>query len=90
MADWSLLPHPVEQNNRPIGAKDGEVTQPSESSRGAGPHHAVRYNATDGRHSRESGMAPWTSVDVNSGEASESDFSKTGSFPDGPGAWRQT
>jgi hypothetical protein len=87
---WGSVGHPTERPHRQVGDTNGAVTQPSEASQGAAPYHAVRYDATDSRHSREAGLSPWDSVDVNSGIASTTDFGKTGRFPDGPGAWRQT
>jgi hypothetical protein len=87
---WGSVEHATERPHRPIGSTGGTVTQPSETSQSDGPHHEVRYDATDSRHSREAGMSPWDSVDVNSGVASTQDFSKAGRFPDGPGVWRQT
>jgi hypothetical protein len=86
---WGPVEHPVEHfSGRAVG-EEGAVVQPHVNG-GNAPRHAVDYNATDGRHGRESGMSPWDSVDVNSGVASDTDWSKTGSFPDGPGSWRQT
>ncbi|HEY1705616.1 MAG TPA: hypothetical protein VGG75_38510 [Trebonia sp.] len=89
-ASWGPVERPAGRGGRPIGA-EGTVTQPSEGSLGAGPHHEVRYDATDGRHGRESGMHPWESVDPMSGPTANTDFGQSaGRFPDGPGAWRQT
>jgi len=87
---WGPFEHPMERGGRPVGDTGGAVTQPHASG-GSAPHHDVSYNATDGRHSRESGLSPWKSVDPMSGPTSDTDFgASAGRFPDGPGMWRQT
>lgn len=90
MADWGPLPHPM-TDGKTVAREEGAVTQPKADNRTAGPRHDVNYDATDSRHNREAGLAPWDSVDVNSGPTSDTDFdSLAGRFEDGPGAWRQT
>jgi hypothetical protein len=52
--------------------------------------HSVDYNATDGRHNRESGLGPWKSVDDGSGEVTAEDWEHVAKrFPD-TGVWKQT
>jgi hypothetical protein len=87
---WGPLTHPVHRFADHATGEEGDVVRHSPSGEGA-PTHPVDYNATDGRHNRESGLAPWTSVDSMSGPVSDTDFgTPAGRFPDGPGAWRQT
>jgi hypothetical protein len=88
--NWGPVEPPHGRDHDPIGAKDGEPTLSTAMRHEGAPVHPVRYDATDSRHNYETGQRPWTSVDVNSGHASEADFTKTGSFEDGPGVWRQT
>lgn len=89
--NWGPITPTNERNSRPVGASDGEPTHSTPSSYEGAPHHAVDYSATDGRHNRETGFAPWSSIDPNSGPTSSSDFGDSaGRFPDGPGVWRQT
>lgn len=79
-----------ERNQRPIG-EPGMVTQPTPDDLNAEPRHDIDYNATDGRHNREAGLAPWHSIDERSGIVTDSDWENpVGRFPDGPGVWRQT
>lgn len=85
MADWSLVAHPAGNFNEHAPGAAGEVSHPHVGGGG----HMENYNATDGRHNRADHQG-WPSVDGNSGVASTEDFGRTGSFPDGPGAWRQT
>jgi hypothetical protein len=81
---------PADRNTMPVGS-EGSVTKSSPTSFEGAPSHPVSYNATDARHNRESGLAPWQSVDPMSGPTSDTDFgSSAGRFPDGPGVWRQT
>lgn len=88
--NWGPITQCHARNSRPIGASDGAPSHSTPTSFEGAPHHAVDYNATDGRHNRESGLAPWGSVEPGSGIASSDDWTRAGAFPDGPGAWRQT
>jgi hypothetical protein len=90
MADWGALEHATGHfNERQVG-EEGTVVQPHANG-GNAPHHDVRYDATDSRHGRETGLRPWVSVDPMSGPTSDEDFgTSAGRFEDGPGAWRQT
>lgn len=89
---WGPLGRPMHRGSadRAIG-EEGDVVRFAETGAEHAPSHSVDYNATDGRHNRESGLAPWTSIDPLSGPTSDTDFgTSAGRFPDGPGAWRQT
>lgn len=92
MGNWGPVEKPVEHGVKPIAAHaEGDVTEPTEPGGGkSAPHYSVDYNATDGRHNRESGMEGWESVDKNSGCDAEDGFVARSRFPDGPGVWRQT
>lgn len=91
VGSWGPIAPPAGRGGDPVGAKSGEPTLSTPSTHEGAPRHAVNYNATDGRHNRESGLAPWASIDHFSGPTSDTDFgSTTGSFEDGPGVWRQT
>lgn len=63
----------------------GPIRRPSPGS----PLNGLNYSETDSRHTKASGQG-WESVDGNSGTMDEHTWEKSGSFPDGPGAWRQT
>jgi hypothetical protein len=81
---WGPIEHPVGHNDD----ESGQVEQPNENGSDSGRNE--NYNATDGRHNKADHQG-WPSVDGNGGETSQHDFAdKTGSFPDGPGPWRQT
>lgn len=89
MADWGPVEHVTDGSSLAISA-EGSIVRHSMSGAGA-PSHPTDYNATDGRHNRESGLAPWQSVDPRSGIVTDTDWeTPVGHFPDGPGAWRQT
>jgi hypothetical protein len=88
---WGAIEPPHGRATDPIGAKDGEPTLSMPGRFEGAPHHAVNYDATDGRHNRERGLSGWDSVDHMSGHTSDTDFGTvTGHFEDGPGVWRQT
>ena len=90
MATWGAIEKPAGHFNEHGSGEEGAVVQPHVTG-GNAPRHPVDYNATDGRHGRETGLRPWTSVDPMSGPTSDTDFgTSAGRFPDGPGVWRQT
>lgn len=83
--DWGAI-HKAVTDGRAVG-EDGAVTHPHV---GSGGGHDENYNATDGRHNKADHQG-WPSIDHHSGPVSDTDFGNTtGSFPDGPGVWRQT
>jgi hypothetical protein len=85
LRSWGPVEHPTDGGGPAPGA-EGSVTKPHAGS----GMHSENYDATDGRHNKADHQG-WPSVDPMSGPTSETDFgSKTGSFPDGPGVWRQT
>lgn len=89
MADWGPIRKAV-TDGKTVAGEEGTVTQPHVSGSDA-PRHEVDYDATDGRHNRESGMGPWRSIDSQSGICSDTNWETPHSrFPDGPGIWRQT
>lgn len=79
------------RNPRAIGDSGGEPTKSSPSSFEGAPTHPLRYSATDMRHAREAALAPWVHVGLADGSVSPTDWDQpVKTFPDGPGAWRQT
>lgn len=88
--NWGPITQCHERNSRPIGAT-GEPSRSSPTSFEGAPTHPLRYSATDMRHEREAALAPWTHVGLADGSVSPTDWDQpVKSFPDGPGAWRQT
>ena len=86
---WGPVEHPVDGGGPAAGA-EGTIVRHGPNGAGA-PSHPVDYNATDGRHNRESGLSPWQSVDPNSGIVTATDWeTPVRHFEDGPGTWRQT
>jgi hypothetical protein len=91
VGSWGPVEHPTGRGgSHPATGAEGTITQQHVNG-GDAPRHPIDYNATDGRHNRESGLAPWKSVDPNSGIVTDTDWeTPVGHFVDGPGVWRQT